>query len=137
MQVYGISEWRKDHDDGSYMYRVDKYDDVPTVGGFPFPASDTHYFTGLGGLHFWVELEDAVAYATENSMNHSFACERVQEEVVLLWSRELMAAQQVHVVPTLVQQVWGYSAPREMRDELVVPGVPPAVYRPLLLRINL
>ena len=117
------------------MYRVDKYDHVRSHSGFPYPPLDTVYYTGSGGLHFWVELADAVAYTKENNLHHFFASPRVPEQAVIPWSRELMREQPVHLVPTLVLSVGGYSAPRRMRNELVLPGRPPLIYTPSLVMI--
>jgi hypothetical protein len=134
VQEVALGDWNPSA--GAFMYRVDKYGHVPAYAGFPFPPRNTTYFTGAGGLHFWVELTDAIAYTTENSLDHFFACPRVVEEAVVTWSRELMDNQMVHPVPTLVLYVDGYSAPYCMRNELVFPGSPPSIYKPVLVRIN-
>ena len=118
------------------MYRVDKYGHVRSKQGFPFPAVTTVYFTGSGGLHFWVELADAVAYTRENGLSHFFACPRILENAHFQWSRDFMDEQRVHVVPTLVMGVDGYPSPRKMRDELVLPGYPPMIYRSALIKIS-
>eukprot|EP00798_Chlamydomonas_sp_ICE-L_P012654 gene12654-15886_t len=107
------------------MYRVDARNEVQEHGGFVFPSSQTVYFTGAGGLHFWVDLADAVMYAQQNNMIFFWACARVPTDAVICWSRELMAAQAVLSVPTLVLQVEGYLPPRARRQAMTMPLASP------------
>jgi hypothetical protein len=136
MQTCSVSvkDWKPTP--GTYMYRVDCHNQFAEHGGFVFPPQETPYFTGAGGLHFWVDIEDAIAYTLENNMDHFWACPRVHVVDVINWTRELMQQQAVLTVPTLVLQVDGYNAPRSRRDELVMPGVPGSVYSPPVIRIN-
>ena len=85
------------------------------IGGFYFPAVDAPYFTGAGGLHFWVNIEDAITYARDNNRHEIYACPRVQEWATVVWSRDFMDLQLRHVVPTLVYQVCAYNPPRASR----------------------
>lgn len=110
------------------MYRVD--DNVVSRGGFVFPSEQAAFMTGRGGLHFWVCLEDAVEYAKSRGVERLYACPRLQTVAELTWEREWMLQQPQHTSPTLVLGVHGYSPPRAVRDELVVPGAERTVYRP-------
>ena len=112
------------------MFRVD-LNDAKQVGGFVFPAEDKPYFTGAGGLHFWADIDDAVAYAVDDiCVDHIYACPMIDGALVVHWTRELMAQQKTHTKPTLVLGVTGYNGARRMRNEVVLPGVKGSVYAP-------
>ncbi len=118
-----LSVWRDTlHMFPPVMYRVD--DDADVNMGFRFPANDKPYFTGRGGLHFWVDLEDAVAFARGTSATRMYGCPRIQVLNVVPWQREWMSSAHspTHTVPTMVLGVDGYNAPRRVRNEIVVPG---------------
>ena len=90
------------------MYRLDP--GAEPAAGFTFPPNDKPYFTGRGGLHFWFNLDDAIAYVNHNSENRFYACPQVQVGVEVEWQREWMSAAYApsHTVPTLVLGVQGY-----------------------------
>jgi hypothetical protein len=125
-----LKDWEHSY---AYMYHVDKYSNMPMHQGLPFPNVDKQNLTGLGGLHFWKHLEDALEYVRENNMDHMYAFPRVQEEEIT-WNLEVSKMR--HTKPTLVASVPGYNGVRNVRDEIVLPGSPPDVYRPNCCRIT-
>lgn len=120
------------------MYRVDPKDEYGKHNGFCFPPDTTCYFTGSGGLHFYANLEDALAYASETCTSYLYATPLVQIDVDLLWSRELMEQQNKHSQATLVRGVAYYGTKRVSRDEIVIPGQAGSVFQPeCLFKITL
>lgn len=119
------------------MFRVDSVSKVVSRGGFVVPHANAAYFTGRGGLHFWVTIEDAIEYAREHAEDYIFACPRVRVAKTVVWSRDVMMAQELALVHTLFRHVDGYAGVRKFRDELVYAGAPGSVFAPsVLIRIR-
>lgn len=111
------------------MYRVDKDDTVKTYGSFIYPPFDKPFYTGKGCLlHFWTNIDDAIKYARdENGISYVYAVPKADIKIVVKWNRNWMSKDccPIHVHPTLILQVCGYT---NARDEIVIPGIEGELY---------
>lgn len=128
MRIVKLAAWLEEYvgNEDNWMFRIDVYGDVNKHGGFIFPPANRTYFTGLGGLHFFADWDAALAYAKENKLLYVYGVPRGVIQRSDNWSCDWMSIgqQPVHIVPTLVKGVRGYTGAVPIRNEIVIPGSP-------------
>lgn len=53
------------------MFRIDTDPSVSLKRGFQFPNPKSNKSHGMGGIYFWLKLEDAIKYADEDQNNQT------------------------------------------------------------------